>query len=94
MSNQEYHLMHRKLLALGSVAQNSLQRLLCCLSLKIAEPIPNDKSNKSNKEAKAISEVLSKDLKTMKKISNFFTDPNAKSKIFKAPDYNALNEKI
>ena len=91
MSNQhELHLMHRKLHALGSLAQYAVQRLLCCLSIKCVLFDINDTSKKSEKEAKAISEVLSKQLDDVTKISNFFTDPNLKSKIFNEKD-NKIN---
>ena len=67
MSQHEFHLMHRKLLALGSLAQYSLQRLLGCLSLKSETFNKDDTDSKEDKAAKAISEVLSKNAKKMKK---------------------------
>ena len=94
MSQHEFHLMHRKLLALGSLAQYSIQRLLNCWSLKGAILDKNDKSDKSEKAAKAVSKAFSQDLDKIKKISNFSKEPSAKRKIFKEPEYDDLKEKI
>ena len=86
--------MHRKLLALGSLAQYSLQRLLCCLSLKSVTFDEDDTDTKDDKAAKAISEVIAKNAKKVNKLSNLFTDPSTINVIYQDFDNEVFNEKI
>ena len=88
----EIHLMHRKLLALGSLAQYSLRRLLCCLSLKSVNRSHYGTGTKDDKAAKAISEVLSKNAKKLRKF--FFTNPSIINVIYQNFDNEVFNEKI
>ena len=94
MSKHESHLMHRKLLALGSLAQYSLQKLICHMSLEIVKSEKDDKDSFNEYAAKAVSEVLSRDVKNLGKITKSFTEPNSKGVIFRPPDYKDVNEKV
>ena len=92
MSGHEFHLMHRKLLALGSLAQYSLQRLLYCLSLESTTVNKDDGDSLNDHAAKAVSDVLSRNLRQLKNIS--FSDPSKKGVIYKTSEDKDLNEKI
>ena len=95
MSQHELHLMHYKLIALGSLAQFSLQRLLRCLSLKSVTINKDDNDTKDDKAGKAISKVLTLANKNkVKKLSNLFTETSNTEVIYKDFKKNALNEKI
>ena len=100
MNQHDFHVYHRKLLALGSLAQYSLQRFLCCLSLKSmtfidqADEDAFNKETKENKEALAISKVFSQNKDKVKKLSNLFTERVNVELIYKNFANEVLNDKI
>ena len=65
----------------------------CCTSLKIIPFDEHDKSEKKEKESKAISEVLNKHFSKHKK-SSFFAESRVKEKIFIGPEFNIVKEEI
>ena len=94
LSQHEFHLMYRKLLALGSLGQYSLQRLLCCLSLKSVTFDKDDTDTKDDTAAKAISAVLAKNANKVKTLSNLFTAPSTINVIYQDLYSNVFKEKI
>ena len=104
MNQHNFHVYHRKLLALGSLAQYSLQRLLCCLSLNLyldSTPFKNqddedtfNKETKDNKEALAISKIFSQNKDKVKRLSNLFTERVNVELIYKDFANEVFNDKI
>ena len=100
MNQHNYHIYQRKLYALGSIAQLSLQRLLCCLSLKNvtfkdkADEDLFNKESKEDQEAIAIGKVFSLNKDKVKKLSNLFTERTNVDLIYKDFPNRVLSETI
>ena len=88
------HLIYNKLLALCSVGQYSLQKLLFCLSLNKTTIVKDENETNEDKAARAISVVLQASNKLIRTYSNLFISENNKQVIYKDFDKGIFNDKI